>query len=384
VRIAIDVDVLVNEAKTGVYSYNQQLLRALLELDHQDDYVLSYFGAPKSLDELGLPAQASATTHNTGWFPRRLYNLSLRTPLALPFDLMTGTSADLFIFTKFVRWPLWRRRPSIVFVYDTAFVDYPDLLATQHFRRYLAQAVPRSLRVADHIVVISQNTKHSLIDHYGVAASKLSVITPAIDHDLFKPAGKTEQDRVAAKYGITSPYILSLGTLEPRKNLVTLMRALDATPLEFKRRYTLVLAGGKGWQDEAIERLYQQLKTEMTVVKTGFVENEDLPGLYSGAKVFVFPSLYEGFGMPPLEAMACGTPVIAANNSSLPEVVGKAGILVDATDTKALQESLVALLADPKRAADLAKQGLARAKTFTWRASAEELLEIIKTTGAGS
>ncbi|HEX4226465.1 MAG TPA: glycosyltransferase family 1 protein [Pseudonocardiaceae bacterium] len=380
-RIVIDVDVLANSPKTGVYYYVQRLASALLDLDRSNDYVLTYLNAANSDGEFGLPA-GNARIKKVTWLPRTVYHLLLRTPFAPPFDLVTGTAGDIFVFTKFVRWPLLRRSKSLVVVYDTTYLDTPEAVENWHFRRYLRWAVPRSIRRASQVIAISESTKRSLMRHYGTSADKISVVTPALDHTMFAPSTSDQIDAVRAKHGIDKPYILSVGTIEPRKNLVGLLRAFALTSEEFNQKYALVLVGGKGWLDEQINELYEQLSKRMTIIRTGYVPSDELPALYSGASVFVYPSLFEGFGMPPLEAMACGTPVITADNSSLPEVVGDAGILVEATDAAQLAREMQELLADPERAAELRAKGLARAQSFTWEASAKELLGVMNDVAA--
>jgi glycosyltransferase involved in cell wall biosynthesis len=378
-KVAVDIDVLANDARTGVYFHLQRLLNTLLDSDATNEYSMVYLGKTRTKAELGLTK--SAKVRHVGWMPRRLFNLSLRTPFGLPFDLVSGVDADLYLFTKFVRWPLWRRRKSLVIVYDTGYYDYPEAIATWYFRRYLSWAVPRGIKKADGVIAISQSTKRSLMEHYGVEDSKISVITPAVDHQMFKPASADEIARVRAKYGITQPYVLSLCTLEPRKNLVSLLRAFDLVPGHIKKDFTLVLAGGKGWLDGELNDLYEVLKEQLTIIKTGYVAEEDLPALYSGASVFVFPPLFEGFGMPPLEAMACGTPVVTSDNSSLPEVVEGAGIMVPALDVEALSAAVTDVLTNPKKAATMREAGLKKAATFTWEAEAAKLKALIERTG---
>ena len=378
-KIVTDVDVLANASKTGVYYYVQRLFHALLLLDKGNDYVLAHFGESNGDSELGLPV-GSNSVKKASRFPRGLFNLLLRTPFALPFDLVTGTKGDLFVFTKFVRYPLLRRRKSVVFIYDTSFIDYPDLVETWHFRRYLQWAVPRSVKRASHVVAISEATKRSLVKYCNADPKKISVVTPALDHSVFKPAAQEEIEQVKAKYGIDKPYILSVGTIEPRKNLVGLLRAFALVPPELSDKYALVLAGGKGWLDTEINELYDELSKRMTIIRTGYVPTDDLPMLYSGSRVFVFPSLFEGFGMPPLEAMACGAPVITTNNSSLPEVVGDAGVLVQAEDAQQLAREIEELLVQPQRADELRALGLARAQSFTWELSAKALLDVLNKT----
>jgi glycosyltransferase involved in cell wall biosynthesis len=375
-KIVVDVDVLASDVKTGVYYYVQRLLSAVLRVDKANDYTLVHFTGPDDHPDLGLPTE-NATVKKVTRFPRNLYKLLLRTPLALPFDAVTGARGDLFVFTKFVRYPLLRRRKSLVFIYDTAFVDRPDVIETWHFLRYLRWAVPRTVKRADHVVAISEATRQSLIKHCAGDEKKISVVTPAIDHSVFKPASDAEIETVKAKYGIDKPYVLTVGTLEPRKNLISVLRAFAMLPQELNDRYALVLTGGKGKLDANIGELYDELSKRMTIIRTGYVPTEDLPVLYSGSSVFASPALYEGFGIPVLEAMACSAPVITADNSAMPEVVGDAGVLVDALDVPGLAREMEDLLVHPERADELRKLGVERALSFTWERSAQELIDVM-------
>jgi len=379
-KIAIEADALTNGDNTGVYFYVSKLLAALVVSDDTNQYEFVYFDSTgekaKRLKQFGR-----ISTRSIKWLPRRVYSLLLRVPpLTPPIDLVSGVSADVWLFPNFVRWPLLKSRgtKSVVIIYDTAYLDHPETLETKHHQLYLKQTVPRSIAKASAVVAISESTKRDLIRHYRTPADKITVITPAVDHKLFTPASSTETRQVQAKYHITGAYILYLGTIEPRKNLIALLRAYAALPAKLQQTHQLVLAGKTGWQDEAINELIAQLGDR--VIKTGYLDDEaDKARLYSGAAVFVFPSLFEGWGMPPLEAMACGAPVIVADNSSLPEVVGEAGIRVSAQNPAALVAAIESVLTDAKQAAAMRQKGFIQAKKFTWDKSAQQLKKLIET-----
>ncbi|HEY6736297.1 MAG TPA: glycosyltransferase family 1 protein [Candidatus Saccharimonadia bacterium] len=375
-QLAIDIDILAHDSKTGVYYYTQRLLAALLARPRAYGVTLAYFGKAQPLSDWELPA-GSATVRAVTWLPRKLYRLTLRTVAALPFDLMTGVRADAFLFTKVVALPLVRRVPNAVVIHDTAYVDYPDVMENWHFRKYLEWGVPRGIKRASLVITISESTKSRLMELYGVPEQKIRLIPPAVDHAAYHPYEEPEVARVREKFGITKPYILSVCTLEPRKNLVTLLRACADFPPELLRDYQLVLAGRKGWHNAELDTLLDELGKKISIVVTGYVLNEDLPVLYAGAAVFVLPSLYEGFGMPVLEAMACGAPVITANNSSLPEVAGEAGVLVEALDVAGLCQAMVDVLHDDQRRARMRRAGLARAQAYSWEKSATLLANVI-------
>lgn len=376
-KIVIDADILNHDNRTGVYNYNQRLFGALLKEPEPHSYTLAYFGQHKSLAELGLPG-VRAAVKAASWLPRKIFHASQRTPLALPFDLCAGVRGDVFVFTKFVRWPLLWPAKSVVVIYDTAYLDYPDIIENWHFQKYLQWSVPKGIQRATKVITISESTKASLMQHYRLSAEKIALVSPALDHEMFRPAKPEQIEAVRAKFAITKPYILSVSTLEPRKNLVGLLRACAALPEEILNAHQLVLAGGKGWHDAELNRLMDELSEHMQIIRPGFVDEADLPALYSGAGVFAFPSLYEGFGMPVLEAMACGTPVVTSNNSSLPEVVGDAGLMVDATNQASLTAALAQVLTDKPLSERLRRAGLARAKRYTWEKSATLLKDVLE------
>ena len=295
----------------------------------------------------------------------------------MPVDLLTATSPDIILFTNFVRGPIATNAKTITIIYDLSFILFSEFSNSKNSELLLKQ-VPKSISKSDKIIAISQNSKQEIINEYKVNPAKIEIVNPAINHAVYRPASKQSIDRVKTKYGIKGQYILYTGTLEPRKNIVGILEGYSALPKNILSSYTLVLAGGKGWLDEEIEEKLTELK-ELNIIRTGYVADEDLPALYSGATVFVYPSFYEGFGMPPLEAMACGTPVITSNNSSLPEVVGEAGIMIDAKDTKALTESIEKVISSKKLQNEMLKKGIKQAKKFSWEKSAKKLYELIQT-----
>jgi glycosyltransferase involved in cell wall biosynthesis len=367
--------------RTGVGQYTKYLLEALFRVDEENKYTIYAFDfLGRGTKAMPIPETSRVGYRFIRYMHLKVFNAVVRKLTAPPIDMMLGSRPDLFIFPDFVRYPLPLGSPAIAVIYDLSFVLHPEHVAARN-RQYLTRYVPQTIDKSQHVITISENSKREIVEYYGTDPAKISIVSPAIDHNVFYPRSAGEVAAVAGKYRITKPYILYTGTLEPRKNIRSILDAYAKLPAEVRATYSLVLAGGKGWLDESIKNRLDELR-DMDIITTGYVPDEDLPALYSGASVFVYPSLYEGYGMPPLEAMACNTPVIVANNSSLPEVVGDAGILVDAYDVDSLVMYLEKVLGDPALAAELRRRGLARAQASNWDESARRLLAVISEFGA--
>ncbi|MGC8875397.1 MAG: glycosyltransferase family 4 protein, partial [Chloroflexia bacterium] len=228
-----------------------------------------------------------------------------------------------------------------------------------------------NVRVATRVIAVSQATRDDLIRHYRTVPDRVHVVHHGVS-PRFRP---TQDPGVRARYGLPERYFLYLGTLQPRKNLERLLAAYARLPAGAP---AFVLAGGRGWYFERIARAVAAHNLGERVLFPGYIADADLPAVLSGAVAFVYPSLYEGFGMPLLEAMACGTPVIASRSSSLPEVVGDAGLLVDPLSVEALQEALQRILEDEPLREALRARGLERARLFTWERCAHETLGVLE------
>ena len=235
--------------------------------------------------------------------------------------------------------------------------------------------MPAFVRAADAIIAVSRHTRSDLIDLYDCPPSKIHVIYEGIDAD-FRPAPTPDVDQVRAAYGLQRPYLFMMGTLEPRKNHATALHAL-ARLKAAGYPHQLVLAGGSGWLFEPVTELVEKLDLSGDVVFTGYVPQAHVSALYTGADCVMMPSLYEGFGFPVLEAMACGTPVVCSDASSLPEVAGDAALLVAPTDDEALAANVQRILDDPALAAVLSASGIQRAARFRWSECARKTADLI-------
>jgi glycosyltransferase involved in cell wall biosynthesis len=376
-NILIDGNSMVRRP-TGVGHYARHLLGRLVEMNGDDRFSLFaflFFGRRT----FGEPfTQAPNVSYRyIRYLPGRVYNLLLRLGLPLPVDLLTWTKPDLVIYPNFVRLPLLSKARTITVVHDLCFRVHPEFVDGRHLKRILPREIPRTLRNSTRIVTVSESTKRELVRHYGIQPEGITVITPSVDHGVYKPAGADEVDRVREKFGIAKEYLLFVGSLDPRKNVSGLLEAFGGLPHQFKSTYQMVLAGPRGSLTyPERDRLIENAPT--TVITTGYVDERDKVALYSGTSLFVYPSHYEGWGMPILEAMACGAPVLTARNTSLPEAGGDAAAYVeDSRDIGELTRLIVELLDDPLRRKEMGEAGRKRAAAFSWDMSTQRLAELI-------
>lgn len=270
--------------------------------------------------------------------------------------------------------PILSTAPTVVTVHDLAFLKYPDQLPSSR-RAWLIAATRLSARRADKIITVSQATANDLQEWLGIPEDRIQPIPLAISGKVERVEGKS-LDVFRMKWEIDRPYVLAVGTLEPRKNLPTLLRAFAKIKDDIEHQ--LVLVGPEGWLTGELKSTLEELNLGDRVRLTGFVSDEELGGWYSAADLYVFPSYYEGFGLPAIEAMRCGAPVLASNNSAFPEVVGDAGVLISAGDINQWAESIRDLLRDESRRLHLRDLGLARANAFSWDRTAQETYNVYK------
>ena len=372
-RIAIEASVLARPAHTGVAIYTQQLLRATWPHLATHEIVLCSLGrTPPPIDGLrarriGLP-----------WIPPRLFRACMAAHCPLPpFDRLLGLDADVFFFPDFVAWPLRRDARAIAVVYDLSFLRVPQWVSRGN-RLYLRRGVQRSLQRATHVLTISNSVRAEILARSDRSPHTTSVITPGVDRAVFRPLGAESASEVQKKYGIDRPFILFLGTLEPRKNITGLIAAYGELPATLQRDYALVLAGGRGWLDAGIHAHVARARAAGAhIVTPGSIASPDVPGLLNAAKVFAYPSHYEGFGMPVLEAMACGVPVVTSDDPALVELTGPAALHADPRSPEKIAAALTEVLTRPERAAELARAGLARAADFEWNSRGRDLADLL-------
>ncbi len=362
-RVAIDYTPAYEQGG-GIGRYVRELVAALARQPADLDYRLFVSGA----DQLPALPGANFTWKPTHLTPGTLARIWQRARVPLPVEFFTGSVA-LYHATDFVLPPT--RARSLLTVHDLSFVRVPETASVQ-LKSYLDAVVPRSVRRADHVLADSQATKDDLIELYGTPPEKITVLLSGVDARF----QRVDNPAVRVKYTIPPrPYIFSVGTVQPRKNYARLIQALAVLR---SRGYDidLVIAGGRGWLEDPIYAAIHDAHMDDYVHFIGFADDADLPALYSAATITAVPSLYEGFGIPVLESMACGTTVVTSNVSSLPEVAGDAALTVDPTDLDAIIDALQRLIDDEALRADLSARGFARAHEFTWDRSAQQLHEI--------
>jgi glycosyltransferase involved in cell wall biosynthesis len=372
VRIGIDYTAAINQ-HAGIGRFVRNLITSLTTLDQQDQFVLVH-ATPNDGIVPTFPTAPNVVARQLRLPERWLTVLWHRLQLPLAVDWATGP-LDIFHAPDFVLPPV-RRARRVLTVHDLAFLLYPEC-ADARLREYLMSVVPRSVRAADFIVADSANTQNDVICLLGADPDRTAVVPGGVER-RFQPAGAEAVSELRARLALDWPFILSIGMIEPRKNWGGLIRAYSQARAHHSLAHRLVLAGPRGWLWESIFDERERSPYRNDIIFLGFVADADLPALYSAADLFAFPSFYEGFGLPPLEAMACGTPVVVSDAASLPEVVGDAGLTVPAADTDALAEAIGQALLDEALRARLTAAGLARAATFGWPAAAERLLEVYR------
>lgn len=366
-RIAIDAH-SVGTGLAGNESYATNLIEALAEIDPENEYTL-YVTKPTAVERF-TNRWPNFTVRQT--LP---HTPLIRVPLILSGELRKRPVDVLHVqFTS----PPAPPCPVVVSIHDLSFEHLPNTF-TRRSRTQLRLTVRYSARAAARVIVPAEYGRKDLVETYKIPLQKVDVI-PLAASDLFSPASEKDVQRVRQTYGIHDEYILSVGSIQPRKNLPRLIAAYGRLRSTWSngKLPKLVLVGKQAWlYDETIQAI-ESLGIKDSVILTGYVPEADLPALYSGAIFFVYPSYFEGFGLPPLEAMKCGTPVITGDRTSLPEVVGEAALMVDPFDVDSLANGIQRLLEDSDFRGELRVKGFTRARKFDWRKTAQATLDVYR------
>jgi glycosyltransferase involved in cell wall biosynthesis len=368
-RIGIDASPLWSRTKhSGIPRAVREILLQLQRLDRDNDYYLY----SKSDIDFAL--------ENRRWhkyihprIPHLLGSLYLKRNLG---DGHGASSLDVFWNTRTFAFPfgLTARAGRVITVHDLVWLLYPETMTT---RNRIAQRLfaERAIQQADKVIAVSESTRRGLVERIGVAPEKITVVHHGVA-DPFTPRDPGQSARlISEKYGTSSDYICTVGTMEPRKNIVTLIEATKILRDRKQLRHQLLIVGGSGWSNSNVHASFDRCGlTERDVRFLGQIPDEDLPALYSGARLFVYPSLYEGFGIPLVEAMACGCPIVASNTSSIPEVVQDAGLFVSPRRPEEFADAILRVGGDAGLRRILVEKGLKRAQSFRWDTAARGVL----------
>ncbi|HEU5101076.1 MAG TPA: glycosyltransferase family 1 protein [Roseiflexaceae bacterium] len=370
----------------GIGRYTRELVRAIIEQGAAHRYTLFYAAGGIDRDSPYLAelrrltdAYANVRSAPIPLSPRRLTQVWQRLRAPLPAELFTGP-LDLLHAPDFVLPPT--RARTLVTIHDLSFMVHPEC-AQPSMVRYLIDAVPRGLRRADTILADSEATRRDLERLLSIDSARVELVYPGVGQ-RFRPMAPEEIEPVRRSLGLPDRFVLFVSTIEPRKNLVRLLEAfasleargwgLDASAGCSSSGMQLVIAGRRGWMYDDVFDAIERLGLRERVQLLDFVHDKDLPALYNLATAFAYPSIYEGFGFPPLEALACGTPTVTADNSSLPEVVADAAVLVSAEDVGSIASGLARVVADEALRVRLRSAGPERARQFTWQQAARRVL----------
>jgi len=378
-HIALNAQLLSFSAsyrQAGISRLIQGTLRGLQAIDQDNNYTVFVGAQPIPADfffnKLWTVAPSRLAASNR---PARILWEQTALPLAV-----YRRRADLLHAMAFVG-PVSCPCPLVATVYDMTFVLFPE--AFNRFNRsYLTTMTRATVQRAQRVIAISQSTKNDVVRLMGVPAERVDVVYPGLEPG-FAPPSAVSIEEFRRRHGLPDRFVLFVGTLEPRKNVTNLVRAYASLRKMGAMSHALVLAGSKGWRYESIFAAIEQSGVSQYVIMPGYVARADLPLWYGAADLLVYPSLYEGFGLPVLEAMACGLPVITSNVSSLPEVAGDAGRLVHPEDVDGLADAMLRVVTDRDLHTDMARRGLARAAVFTQEAMARATLAVYHKTLSG-
>ncbi|MEW6066930.1 MAG: glycosyltransferase family 1 protein [Nitrospirota bacterium] len=377
----IGIDARVTKKYPGLGRYCINILRALSKIDRENEYIV-FTLVPEKLDFLN--EYKNFRIIQVG-YPV----LSYKTFYAFS-RLINKYEPDIF-FATFQVAPFNVSCPMVIVLHDMMDLMYKDAFTHHNFiiktglKHFFKFAIPMCVKKAAAIITVSESTKHDLLSYFNIDSKKVTAVLEGVEEKFRPVTDKETLLGVKERYGLPDRFILYLGSIKPYKNLDGVLRSFSRLhELTFHDNVKLVISGLKHFSLDKIEAEIERLNIKDKVLRIGFIAEEDLPAVYSLAEVFLFPSIWEGFGLPVLEAMACGTPVITSNTSSLPEVIGDAGIQVNPHNVEDIAYNIKLLLQDTLLRNALSRKGIQRAKTFTWEKAATKTLEIIEMTYQGN
>ena len=360
----------IKKFRSGIGYYTEQLLKALLRLVKEDEIIL-YSNTRESFDELNPNESKQIKKYGSNFCPIRAFWMQFMLP-----RILKKTKPDFCHFTNYLA-PLMTSVPIIVTIHDMTLTMFPKY----HYlkKRLLSRPfIPVVAKKAKIIITVSENSKKDIIKHFKINENKIRVIPSGVSEKFRPITNEEELEPVRKKYNIDSKIILYVGNLEPRKNLVRLIEAFHTLVKKYNVNRKLMLVGPKGWGYKNIFKRIKELNIQNEILYIGYVPTEDIHLLYNCADIFAYPSLYEGFGFPILEAFACGIPVLTSNSPSLDETASDAALRVNPTDKKAIADGLLKITQDITFRNTLIEKGKQRAKLFSWDEAAKKTLEVYK------
>lgn len=377
-KIAIDARVLMTSTYSGVPEATYNLLRALLALDHSNEYLLFYNSA-KAIAMPDFAAPNVRYLHTS--LPNKLLNYGLFATLGRPrITSLLGEAVDLWFMPHLNFVALDPRLTNILTIHDLSFLRYPEFFSLRQNFWHRALAVPQLIKACNQVIAVSGHTKRDILALTDISPSQVQIIYGAASPD-FRVLDQVDSSLAATKLKFNLPkrFILALATIEPRKNFLSLIKAYELLRQgpEFAD-LELVIAGARGWHAHGVYQAASASPYRQQIRFLNYVSRSEQVALYNLASVFAFPSFYEGFGIPPLEALACGCPVVASWGTSLAEILGPAAIFIDPYDPRDLARGLSLVLNNPDLAQTLSIKGLEQATNFNWTKTAQQYLDIFK------
>lgn len=373
-KIRLEVSSVASKHRSGVAQYTRLLSEALSSTKEVDTYV-HYFDFLKRQPSPEFLTKPGKTESNK-LIPLKVYAKAQSFNLAPPFDPLLQ-KVDLTIFPNFATWPSIRSKHVATVIHDLTYLYFPEVVEEKNLA-HLRRVVPRSIKKADFIITVSESVKAELVKEFNLDPSKCIVTPIPPDESFFTELSQSQIEKVKEKYSIPAKkkYIYFIGNLEPRKNLKTLVEAYQLLPQDIKDEYSLILAGGKGWKTESTQKAIDTaIKSGNGIKHLGFIDQEDSPALFQGASLYVMPSLYEGFGMPILEAMAGGTPVVAADIPVLREVGAEYALYADPKNPESFRDAILNSLLQPKPPRTQLQKNVTR---YSWENNVAAILEAVR------
>ena len=401
-KIAIDIRPLLEEKHTGVQEYLTGLLGQFLKLDRKNEYIFFYSVQKKIKNQKSkikniIQSMSSRTIEDSKikhiQIPNKFLNISLKFFNRPYLDKLVG-GVDVFFTPNMNFVPVSKNCRKVITFHDLSFERHPDFFSLKRRLWHKFINPKKQAKTANAIIAVSQSTKDDLVELYKIQPEKIKVIYSGINKQSQKPKAesrnyKSKIKSIQNKYHLPEKFILYLGTIEPRKNIVGLIKAFELLKSNFPKnlpnplykkgnnKYKLVIAGPKGWLYKDVFDSMRKSKYKKDIIFTGFIDQKDKQYFYELAELFVYPSFYEGFGFPPLEAMAQGAPAITSNISSLPEAIGDAAIMIDPYNINEIAQAMEMVLTDEALREKLKEKGIKQVEKFSWQKCARETLEIL-------